>query len=93
MGDREILNMIEHNGDLKRRYSTLLDELEAEFRRQLKYYVGPTKIWNSSAIMYHEMGCYQLLRVKKWPFKKMHMLIINKEKYNLEIIWIFDMSI
>ena len=42
--DKEILNMILDNGDLKNRYSKILDELEIEFRRQLKYYVGPTKL-------------------------------------------------
>ena len=42
--DEEILNMILDNGDLKKRYSKILDELEIEFRRQLKYYVGPTKL-------------------------------------------------
>lgn len=42
--DNEIFNMILDNGDLKKRYSKILDELEIEFRRQLKYYVGPTKL-------------------------------------------------
>jgi|GEM_PF-2328136 len=42
--EREILKMIENNRDLKKRYSKILDELEIEFRKQLKYYGGPSKL-------------------------------------------------
>ena len=42
--DMAIFQMIDHNLELKERFSKILDRLEIEFRRQLKYYGGPSKL-------------------------------------------------
>ena len=42
--DMAIFQMIDHNLKLKERFSKILNRLEIEFCRQLKYYGGPSKL-------------------------------------------------